>query len=214
MPQAGPDAIFDFLQICHHRVKFILGVLPPLADPQAAPGRRLPAIYRRIQAATPPPDRADKTPWEFGIRLDDNTEDGQPFQSSDDDDSWKDRGVFFVKDIASLDQPKPPSAIVLDSWLAVPARPISWPFTNDIDRHGFRSAHYPQPRIGKEGVTRVSLDYFGMYDLPWSRHLPDDSQWVAFSFDRFWPPERDSPEYIGQVQTDCDCEEGAAVGSA
>lgn len=210
MPQAGGDAIFDFLQICHHRVKLILGVVPPPIDPQAARGRHLPAIYRRIQAATPPPKRVDKRPWEFGIRIDDNTKNGRPFQPEDDDDSWKDRGVLFIEDIASLDQPEP-GTIVLDRWLIVPARPISWPFTKAIDQRGFRSASYPQPRIGKEGVTRVPLDYFGEYDLEWSGRV-EPGDWVAFSFDRFWPPERESVEFIGQIQNGCDCDNAAPGG--
>jgi hypothetical protein len=216
VPQAGGDAIFDFLQICRHGVKFMLGVLPP-TDPQAAPGTRLPAIYRRIQAASPPPDRADKRPWEFGILVHNGTENGQPFRSEDGDDSWKRRGVFFVQDIASLDQPEPGS-IVLDRWLAVPARPITLPFTRDIDQRGFRSASYPQPETGNEGVTQVPVDYCAAYDLAWFKPLPPDSRWVAFSFDRFWPPERESIEYIAQVQEDCehppgDRDQAAATGS-
>jgi hypothetical protein len=205
MPQAGSEAIFDFLQICRHGVKFTFGVRP---NPQAPPGNRLlPAIYRRIQAASPPPDRADKRPWEFGILVHNDTENGQPFRSEDGDENWKRRGVFFVEDIASLDQPDP-DAIVLDRWLAVPARPSTWPFTRDIDQRGFRSASYPQPEIGDEGVTQVPVDYSAEYDLPWSKPLPPDSRWVAFSFDRFWPPERESVEYIAQVWEDCDHPQG------
>jgi hypothetical protein len=202
MPHAGGDAIFDFLQTCRHGVTFVLGVLPP-TDKQAAPGPRLPAIYRRIQAVSPPPDRADKRPWEFGILVHNDTGNGQPFRSEDGDESWKHRGVFFVEDIASLDQPEP-GTIVLDRWLAVPAGPVTWPFTRDIDQRGFRSASYPQPEIGDEGVTRVRVDYSGEYDFPWSKPLPPDSRWVAFSFDRFWPPERESVEYVAQVREDCD----------
>lgn len=202
MPHAGGDAIFDFRRICRHGVHFVLGVVPP-TDPQAARGNRLPAIYRRIQAASPPPRRADQRPWEFGIRVHDDTEDGQPFRPGNGDDSWKRRGMFFVEDIASLDQPEP-GTIVLDRWLPVPARPVTWPFTRDIDQRGFRSASYPQPQIPDEGVTQVPVEYSAEYDLPWSRRLPPDSRWVAFSFDRFWPPERESVEYIAQVREDCD----------
>ncbi len=202
MPHAGGDAIFDFRRICRHGVNFMLGVIPP-TDPRAARGNRLPAIYRRIQAASPPPRRADKRPWEFGIRVHGDTEDGRPFRPENGDDSWKRRGVFFIEDIASLDQPEP-GTIVLDRWLTVPARPVTWPFTRDIDQRGFRSASYPQPHIRDEGVTQVPVEYSADYDLPWSRPLPPDSRWVAFSFDRFWPPERESVEYIAQVREDCD----------
>jgi hypothetical protein len=52
-------------------------------------------------------------------------------------------------------------------------------------------------------VAHVPVDYCEEYELAWSRPLPADSRWVAFSFDRFWPPERESVEYIGWVEEDC-----------
>jgi hypothetical protein len=205
MSHAGGDAIFDFLQICRHGVKLIFGVTPP-TSPQASPGSRLPAIYRRIQAATPPPRRADGTAWQDGI-LD---RDGQVFQPSGGGDSWRNEGVRFVEDIASLGQPAP-RTIVLDRWLRVPADPVRRPFTDEVDPLGFLSASYPQPVVGAGGVTHVQVDYNKDFDLPWSRDLKPGS-WVAISFDRFWPPERESVEYIGQVQKDCD--HPAATASA
>ncbi len=202
MPQAGGDAIFDFLQICRDGVKFILGIVPP-SDPLASPVNRLPAIYRRIQAASPPPPRADKRPWEFGICIADGTENGRPFRPGDGDDSWKHQGVVFVEDIASLGQPDP-GTIVLDQLLVVPAGPITWTFPQRVDQHGFRSASYPQPETGTDGMARVPVDYYAEYDLPWSRPIPAGSDWVAFSFDRFQPPERESVEFLARVEQDCD----------
>jgi hypothetical protein len=210
VPHAGGDAIFDFLQICRHSVKLNLGVIPS-PDPRATSGDRLPAIYRRIQGASPPPARADGRPWEFGIRVHDGTENGQPFRPEDGDDSWKRQGVVFVRDIASLDQPAP-ATIVLDRWLVVPARPRIWEFPEPTNEPGFRSASYPQPDFGTEGVARVAVDYYGEYELPWSKVLPGGSAWVAFSFDRFQPPERESVEFIGRVQERCDCDGPTPAG--
>jgi hypothetical protein len=217
MSHAGGDAIFDFLQICRHGVKLVFAVRPP-ADPKATAGNRLPAIYRRIQAATPPPERADHRPWASGILVDDGSGSGRPLRPEDGDEGWKNRGVNFVEDIASLGLPDP-ATIVLDQWLAVPANPITWPFTDEVDPRGFLSASYPQPVIGADGVAHVPVDYCEEYELAWSRPLPADSRWVAFSFDRFWPPERESVEYIGWVEEDCahpasDGQEQAAQATA
>jgi hypothetical protein len=217
MSHAGGDAIFDFLQICRHGVKLVFAVRPP-ADPKATAGNRLPAIYRRIQAATPPPERADHRPWASGILVADGSEGGRPLRPEDGDEGWKNPGVNFVEDIASLGLPDP-ATIVLDQWLTVPANPMTWPFTDEVDPRGFLSASYPQPFIGAGGVAQVPVDYCEEYELAWSRPLPAGSRWVAFSFDRFWPPERESVEYIGWVEEDCahpapDGQEQAAQATA
>jgi hypothetical protein len=205
MSHAGGDAIFDFVQICSHRVKLIFGITPP-TNPQASPENRLTAIYRRIQAASPPPSRADGRSWEFGILVKDDEKNLRPLRLADGDDSWKGRTVDFVEDIASLGQPEP-GKIVLDEWLRVPAKPFDRPFTSGPDRLGFLSASYPQPATGEDGKTQVRVDYNAVFDLRWSR--APESRWVAFSFDRFQPPERESVEFIGQVQKDCDCGDAA-----
>jgi len=199
MPHAGQDAVFDFLQVCRNGIRLKFGVRVP-THPQGPPEKRLRAIYRRIQAAAPPPTR-DGRPWELGIRVKDGTEDGQPLRVADGDDSWKRRGVFHLEGIPSLDQPTP-NTIVLDRWLAVPAveaHPTTFAFTNEVDQRGFLSVSYPQPPIGDAGVTQVGVAYFEQYTLDWSRELSPGA-WVAISFERFWPPERDSADYIAQVE--------------
>lgn len=202
MPQAGSDAVFDFLRVCRHGSRLKFGVRPPSGS-RAAPERRLRALYTRIQAASPPPTR-DGLDWWFGIRLNNGTENGQPLGATDGDHSWRGQGVFHVEDIPSLDQPDP-GTIVLDRWLAVPAAqasPTTFAFTNKVDQVGFLSASYPQPRVEDGAVTLVAVDYYGVYDIRWSRELPLNS-WVAISFDRFFPPERNSVEFLAPVG-DCD----------
>jgi hypothetical protein len=196
MSHAGSNAVFDFLQVCPHGVNFILGVYRP-SNPQASPGYLLRAIYRRVQAASPPPRRADGSAWESGILL----KDGQALDPSSPSAAWRNQGVRFVEDIASLDQP-PPGTIVLDRWVQVRADPVNRPFTGRVDPLGFLSASYPQPVIGPTGVAHVPVDYNEEHDLEWSIRLEPGS-WVAISFDRFWPPERESVEYIAQIQEKC-----------
>jgi hypothetical protein len=196
VPHAAPDAVFDVLQVCRNGIRLKFGVRAP-TRPQGPPERRLRAIYRRIQAAYPPPTR-DGRPWEYGIRVADGTEDGQSLRVTDGDDSWKRQGVFHLEGIPSLDQPAP-DTIVLDGWLTVPAvqaSPTTFTFTNEVDQRGFLSASYPQPPIGDVGVA-----YFDQCTFYWTRDLPSDA-WIAVSFDRFWPPERDSADYIARVE-DC-----------
>lgn len=170
------------------------GVLEqPRPLPPVPAGRSRPTLDR--------PCTRDGGPWELGIRVKDGTEDGQPLRVADGDDSWKRRGVFHLEGIASLDQPTP-NTIVLDRWMAVPAvqaHPTTFTFTNQVDQRGFLSVSYPQPHIGDDGVTPVGVAYFEQYTLHWARHLPPGA-WVAISFDRFWPPERDSADYIAQVE--------------
>ncbi len=201
MSHAGADAVWDALQVCRNGVQLKLGIRTS-THPQDSPENRLRALYRRIQAASPPPTR-DGRPWEYGIRVKDGTEDGQPLRVAAGDDSWKRQGVFHLEGISSLDQP-PPGTIVLDQWLAVPAvqaNPTTFDFTNEVDQRGFLSVSYPQPPIGDAGVTPVGVAYYEQRTLRWTRQLPAGA-WVAISFDRFWPPERDSADYIAQVE-DC-----------
>ena len=202
MPQAGGDAVFDFLRVCRHGVRLELGLVPPAPRP-GAPKQQLRAVYQRIQAASPPPPR-DGLDWRFGICVNNGTENGQPLEATGGGHSWKRQGVFHVDDIPSLDQPDP-GTIVLDRWLAVPAAqasPTTFAFTNKVDQVGFLSASYPQPHVEDGAVTPVAVDYYGVYDIRWSRELPVNC-WVAISFDRFFPPERRSVEFLAPVG-DCD----------
>jgi hypothetical protein len=200
MSQAGSNAIFDFLQICRHGVKLVFGVIPP-TNPQASGGSRPSAIYRRLQAASPPPRRTDGSEWTSGM-----LNDAQALEPSSPSADWKNPGVRFAEDIASLGQP-PPDTIKLDQWLTVPVDPVKQRFTNAPDPLGFISAPYPQPVLGAGGVTDVQVDYhIATKLLPWS-NPPKPGSWVAFSFDRFWPPERESVEFIGRVQKRCNCDD-------
>lgn len=199
MPHASSDALIDVLRIGRNGIRLKFGVRVATL-PQGGSQKPLHAIYRRIQAASPPPTR-DGRPWEVGIRVKGGTEDGQPLRVAGGDDSWRRHGVFHLEGIPSLDQPTP-DTIVLDRWLAVPgvqAHPTTFAFTNEVDQRGFLSVSYPQPPVGDAGVTQVGVAYFEQYSLHWTGELSPGA-WVAISFDRFWPPERYSADYIAQVE--------------
>lgn len=203
VPHASPDAVFDFQRVCRDGLQFKFGVRPP-RQRQGASGRRLRAVHTRVQAASPPPDRGGGLDWDFGIRIHDGTENGLPLRAALGD-RWRRRGVFYLEDAPALSQPRP-DTIVLDRWLAVPAVqavPTTLAFTSNIDQRGFLSGSYPQPPVEDGRVTHVQVDFYGEYDLCWSKPLAAGT-WVAISFDRFFPPERRSAEYIAQVQEDCD----------
>ena len=54
------------------------------------------------------------------------------------------------------------------------------------------------PSLDERGVAQVPVDYYRQDDIAWLSDLPVNT-WVAMSFDRFWPPERESVEYIAQI---------------
>ena len=209
MPHAVSDAVFDFLRVCSHGAWLKFGVRVPASAQDASPNRSH-ALYVRIQVASPPPSRVDKLPWEFGIRVNDGTEEGQPLQVAAGDDRWKRVGVFQVKGVPSLDQPAPDD-VVLDRWLTVPGHPTTLEFNGNVDHLGFISASYPQPELDERGVAQVPVGYYGEYHIQWPDPLPPSS-WLAISFDRFWPPERESVEYIAQVQEECEPPHDQASG--
>jgi hypothetical protein len=200
--QASSDAFMTVQHVCRDGIRFRLGL--QWRD-LASPGKTLVARYLRISAASQPPRRVGGADWQDGIRVRDGTDDGRPFQATSND--WKRQGVFQLEGTPSLDQPEP-GTIVLDRWLAVPAVPAehaaatAFTFTGRPNPRAFLSVPYPQPPIGANGVTEVPVCYADTFDLRWTRPL-NAGAFVAISLDRFWPPERDSADYIAHVE-DCD----------
>jgi hypothetical protein len=110
-------------------------------------------------------------------------------------------GISWVEGIPSLDKP-PPETVILDQALAVQ---FEWSremkFNDEPDPLGFLSIPYPQPYDYDPKLTSVGVNYYGEYTLPWSKPLSPGA-WVAISFERFENPERQSADFITQVQ-DC-----------
>jgi hypothetical protein len=205
MSHAVSDAVIDQVRACPDSIRFRLGLqfyspgrVPPLE-------RLLPARYLRIQAASPPPGRIDDSGWQDGLRVYDGTENGREFDASDP--TWKQSGVFPLEGISPLDQP-PPDTLVLDRWLAVPAVPptaaLTTTFTLTPPKRGsvgttnhFISVDYPMPVGDGEGPKVAGVAYYCEAVLRFTRKAED---WIALSFSRFYPHERQSADYIIAVE--------------
>ena len=193
MGQPVSDAAVELLGACRHSVRFAFGA--PLDYPYAA--ARLvrdnppPVLFRRVMAASPPPDR-DGAPWTTGL-----VTPGGPFQPGGGTplgEVWAEEGAI------ALDLPAPDD-IVLDWWFSVPRARQTMTFPgSDRDRCVLSVPYWsPVPPSG-DPVTK-QVDYFAIHRVPWAR--PPRDGWVALSFDGFWPAERDSADMIAPLGS-CD----------
>jgi hypothetical protein len=215
MGHAVSDAVIDQVRACPHSLQFRLGLQFRRPENQAplleSP---LPARYLRIQAASPPPRRIDRSRWQKGLRVYDGTENGRKFDASDP--SWRQSGVFPLEGISPLDQP-PSNTIVLDQWLDIPAvapaaaltttftltppKPRSAETTNH-----FISVAYPMPVVSGGELEVAGVTYYREAVLP----LTEAKDWIALSFSQFYPHDRESADYIIEVET---CSEHPALAS-
>ena len=194
MGQPTSDAAFELIGACVHSLHFAFGA--PLRYPYApallATENPPPALFRRIQAASPPPDR-DGAPWETGMTLD-----GRPFAPDIQIDLTE---VKHDEGVPSLDLPDP-EQIVLDRWFSVPRQAQSMAFPGSDRGRYLLSIPYWRPAIPPSQDDAVEeLEYYDTFAMEWDRRPEGD--WVAVSFDAFWPPERDSTDLIIPVR-ECD----------
>jgi hypothetical protein len=194
MSVAVSDAAFELVGACTHALRFALAT--PLDYPYAAAGISTntppPAMYRRVQVVSPPPDRGGE-PWHAGLTLDD-----KPFHPGVPTDRL---GEVRIEDgIPSLDLPDP-SSIVLDRWFSIPRQRATIVFPgSDAGEHLLSVQYWNPVPSGEQSVTR-EVDYHGSYRMEFDR--PPVSDWIAVSFDGFWPPERDSADVLIPLG-DCD----------
>src|SRR4051812_42336317 len=192
MPPSQPisDAVVEIRGLCRHSLRFAFST--PIGLPYAA--ARLPqknpppALFRRVQVAAPPP-RRDGAPWETGLVV------GEEAFAPD---AVSRPTVEAQEGAVSLDQPDP-DGIVLDWWFRVPRLAESKEITlpGDGGPFCFLSVPYWHPESGQP----VTIDYFTEKRLPF-RSAPR-GEWIAISFDAFWPPERDSADVIARLG-ECD----------
>jgi hypothetical protein len=215
MSHASSDAVMDPVRACPHSLQFRLGIqfrIPNRAPPSLA--SLLPARYLRIQVASPPPNRVDGSSWQSGLRVHDHTENGRKFDASDP--TWRQAEVFPLEGISPLDQPAP-ETLVLDQWLAVrsvpPTAAIPTTFTLTVPSlrsvgmtNHFLSVPYPAPVVDGKELKVAGVTYFCEEVLSLTGEAKD---WIAVSFDRFWPPERASADYIVAVDACPKTETGA-----
>jgi hypothetical protein len=192
MPPSQPisDAVVEIRGLCRHSLRFAFSA--PIGLPYAAvrlPQKNPPpALFRRVQVAAPPP-RRDGAPWETGLVV------GEEAFAPD---AVSRPTVEAREGAVSLDQPDP-DGIVLDWWFRVPRLAESEEITlpGDGGPFCFLSVPYWQP----ESDQPVTIDYFTEKRLPF-RSAPR-GEWIAISFDAFWPPERDSADVIARLG-ECD----------
>ena len=196
MSQPLSDAAFELLGACVHSLRFALGAPLdyPYAPARLAEDNPPPAMFRRLQAASPPPGR-DGAAWHTGMTLD-----GKPFQPG----AWSDRlaEVRHDEGVASLDVAEPETVLV-DQWITVPRQRRTMAFPGADQGRYLVSIGYwsPVPASGEQVEKEVR--YYGEYRVDWTR--PPAADWVAVSFDAFWPPERDSADLLIPLG-DCDAE--------
>ncbi|WP_249998129.1 hypothetical protein [Actinoplanes sp. M2I2] len=191
------DAAFELSGACVHSLRFAFGA--PLGYPS---GLRLaesreslpPALFRRIQAVSPPPTRAGE-PWHQGMTLA-----GQPFQPQGAVDKLAE--VICDEGIPSLDAAAP-GAVVLDEWFRVGQQQKDIDFPGRDHGRYLLSISYWSPVPEGQAATRKTVAYYDdTYEMTWTRPVKV-GDWVAVSFDAFFPPERDSAEVIVPI-SECD----------
>jgi hypothetical protein len=192
MPPSQPisDAAVELQGLCRHSLRFVFRA--PIGLPYAA--ARLPqqnpppALFRRVQVAAPPPGR-DGAPWETGLLVGNQAyrPDGESTPT-----------VEAQEGAVALDQPDPDS-IVLDWWFRVPrlAEPTEMTLPGDGGPFCFLSVPYWHPEPNRP----VKIDYVAEKRLTFTS--APRGEWVAISFDAFWPPERDSADLIARLDK-CD----------
>jgi hypothetical protein len=197
MNQASSDAAFELRGACVHCLRFAFGapVGYPHATAQIAENSPPPAMFRRLQAASPPPTR-EGAPWHEGLTLD-----GGPFRP--DVSSYRLDEVRFGDGLASLDPPEP-ETVVLDQWFTVPRQRHVMAFPGED--HGRFLVSIDYWNAVPESVEEIEkeVQYYDTYRMDWDRRPEGD--WVAVSFDAFWPPERDSADLLiplGECDDEC-----------
>jgi len=190
MGQPLSDAAVELLGICSHSLRFAFGA--PIDYPYAA--ARLtrdnppPVLFRRVQVASPPPER-DGAPWETGLLT------GRT-QFDPNSPPKRLRKVRAQEGAVALDLPDPES-IVLDWWFSVPRVGQTMTFPGSDRDRCFLSVQYWSPNRWSGDTVTQRVEYFATHRLSWARQ--PDADWVAISFDGFWPPERDSADLIAPL---------------
>ncbi|GLW31185.1 hypothetical protein [Actinoplanes regularis] len=191
---AVSEAAFELIGACAHALRFAVGAPldRPYAKVELSTTNPAPALYRRLQVVSPPPTR-DGEPWQSGLTLDD-----KPFEPSELSDRLAE--VQIAEGTPSLDLPDP-QWIVLDRWIAIPRQRATMEFSRSERGRQLLSVQYwhPLPE-GVESVTK-EVEFHGTYRMDFDHPPADD--WIAVSFDAFWPPERDSADVLIPLG-DCD----------
>ncbi|WP_133872044.1 hypothetical protein [Paractinoplanes brasiliensis] len=145
-----------------------------------------------MQAASPPPTRKG-APWQTGLTLD-----GQPF----DPDGSCDRlaEVEHPAGATNLDQPTP-DTVVLDWTFDIRREQATITMPGDDEGQYLLSIPYWNPAAAAGTTVTQTVDYYATHRVEWTKAPLDD--WVAVSFDDFYPKDRDSADILIPLG-DCD----------
>jgi hypothetical protein len=188
MGEAISDAAVEILGACRHSLRFAYGAAVGYPYAAATLPRSNPpeALFRRVQVAWPPPERQGEL-WQTGLR----TPSG-PFDPDNPPEQLRD--VWAQEGAIALNQPAP-ETIVLDWWFSVPRTKQTMTLTGADQQLAVLSVPY------WKGPETAHVDYFAIHRLNFTKEPRGD--WIAISFDAFWPPERDSADLIAHLG-DCD----------
>jgi hypothetical protein len=194
MGQPVSDAAFELLGACVHSLRFSFGAPLdyPYAPARLAEDNPPPALFRRVQAASPPPAREGDL-WQTGLTID-----GTPFDPQQHFTRLGD--VQTPEGARPLDLPQP-EEIVLDLLFSVPRQRQTMTFPGDDRGKYLLSVPYWKPPADSGDAATRQVEYFATHRLQWTKQPQD--RWVALSFDAFWPAERDSADVIIRLG-DCD----------
>jgi hypothetical protein len=187
LSQAVSDAVFELHGACVHSLRFSLsGPLDyPYAPAQVSEDNPPPALFRRMVAVSPPPARKG-APWQTGMTLD-----GRPFDPAGPRDRLAE--VEHQESVDHLDPPEP-ETVVLDWQFDIPLNLRTVAFPGDDEGSHLLSIPYWNPsRAAGKAVTK-DVKYSATHRVNWA--TKPQSDWVAVSFDAFWPAERDSADVI------------------
>ncbi|MDY7090606.1 MAG: hypothetical protein SYR96_36630 [Actinomycetota bacterium] len=120
---------------------------------------------------------------------------GEPFRPNGASSLEQLAAVGHETGIAGLDAADP-ETVVLDEWIRVERleAPKAVSFPGDDHGRYLVSIDYWSPVPDDQESVEKAVRYYGEYRMAWTQ-APGD-QWVAVSFDAFWPPERDSADLI------------------
>jgi hypothetical protein len=197
MPEPVSDAAFELISACVHSLHFSFGAALnyPYAPAKLAEENPPPVIYRRLQAASPPPSRQGAA-WQTGMTLD-----GRPFDPAGPTSRLAD--VRRDPGAPSLGTPEP-ETVVADQWFSIPRKKHTIAFPGTDSGRYLLSVDYWNPLQQSGAPVTEEVDYHVTQRIKWARRPQHD--WVAVSFEAFWPPERDSTDLlipIGPCPQDC-----------
>lgn len=180
-------AVFELHGACVHSLRFSFGA--PLDYPYApapvAEENPPPALFRRLQAVSPPPARKG-APWHAALTLD-----GEPFDPSGSRERLAE--VRHREGVDHLDAPEPES-VVLDWMFDIPRERQTVAFPGADEGSYLLSIPYWNPATGTGETVTKEVEYFATHRVEWGKR--PEADWVAVSFEAFWPAERDSADVI------------------